>query len=527
MRNIKIFAMVTVTLLPLILLRDFTPVNELRYLSIADEALRNGCFFTFSNHGIPYPEKPPLYFWCIMFGKLLLGKHCMWFLSLFSLIPAYVIVWIMDKWSEREGFGRERLTAMLMLLSCGLFTGMMIMLRMDMLMAMFITLALYTFYKIYKGFGNQIINSILFPVFIFLAIFSKGPIGLLIPLISTVAYLLILKQGKTIIKYWGWKTWSILFILCSLWFISVYIEGGYAYLDNLLFHQTIGRAYHSFHHAQPFFYYLLVMWYAYAPWIFLIIELIVKGIKRKMIRNDCDKFFIVIAISTFILLSIISSKIEVYLLPSFAFFVYASLPLLVNMKDDKWIKLMIAIPAILFVFAIPILNIIGHFINEISLFFYMDAAFLTITGIVTLYRLYARKETLRAINFMAIGLLISIFCGGFGITNINKYLGYGDLCKEALSMSKEYHLNNYYTWKLRRAENMDVYLNKQIIRLDDNEASYKKELKIKNKSLCINHNKFAISGILMVPTAELVNLPTEIRRQPLKIVGSCTAIVIR
>lgn len=36
-------------LLPVLLLRDFTPSNELRYLRIADEALRNHTLFAFTN----------------------------------------------------------------------------------------------------------------------------------------------------------------------------------------------------------------------------------------------------------------------------------------------------------------------------------------------------------------------------------------------------------------------------------------------------------------------------------------------
>ena len=36
-----------IALLPIMLLRDFTPSNELRYLSIVDEALRNGTLFKF------------------------------------------------------------------------------------------------------------------------------------------------------------------------------------------------------------------------------------------------------------------------------------------------------------------------------------------------------------------------------------------------------------------------------------------------------------------------------------------------
>jgi len=65
--------------------RDFTPDNELRYLSIVDEALRNGTLFAFTNQGEIYADKPPLYFWLMMIGKLLLGHHYMWFYSLLSL----------------------------------------------------------------------------------------------------------------------------------------------------------------------------------------------------------------------------------------------------------------------------------------------------------------------------------------------------------------------------------------------------------------------------------------------------------
>ena len=54
------FLLLALSLVPLMALRDVTPANELRYLSIADEALAEGRIFTFSNHGEPYSDKPPL-----------------------------------------------------------------------------------------------------------------------------------------------------------------------------------------------------------------------------------------------------------------------------------------------------------------------------------------------------------------------------------------------------------------------------------------------------------------------------------
>ena len=90
---------IIICLLPVLIGRDFTPTNELRYLSIADEALANGNFFAFTNHGIPYADKPPLYLWLVMAAKVIAGKHVMLLLSMFSVIPAFVLACIMGHWT--------------------------------------------------------------------------------------------------------------------------------------------------------------------------------------------------------------------------------------------------------------------------------------------------------------------------------------------------------------------------------------------------------------------------------------------
>lgn len=51
MKRYIAYAIFCIALLPVLLFRDFTPDNELRYLSIADEAIRSNTFFTFTNHG--------------------------------------------------------------------------------------------------------------------------------------------------------------------------------------------------------------------------------------------------------------------------------------------------------------------------------------------------------------------------------------------------------------------------------------------------------------------------------------------
>ena len=164
------------TLAPMMALRDFSPSNELRYLSIADEALSDGNIFAFTNQGEHYADKPPLYFWLIMLCKLIFGKHSMFVLSLFSFIPACVIIAIMDKWvtSALPGHfnAEERAGAALLASTCGLFLGMSVFLRMDMLMCMWIVLALWTFWKMDNGIGNIKVQQWLLPLYIFLSLFT-------------------------------------------------------------------------------------------------------------------------------------------------------------------------------------------------------------------------------------------------------------------------------------------------------------------------------------------------------------------
>lgn len=223
MKNKYIYLIWFIALLPIMILRDFTPNNELRYLSIVDEAISNGNIFTFTNQGEIYADKPPLHFWLMMLGKLLLGEHRMWYYSLLSFIPSIIIVIIMTRWVRTE-YNINEPTAILMLITTVLFTGVTLVVRMDMLMNMFIVLSLYTFYKMYVGKSNKL-DQWLFPVYLFLALFSKGPLGLLIPLISTTLFLLYNKRMNEFMKYWGWKTLMVIVICCIIWFAGAYFEG--------------------------------------------------------------------------------------------------------------------------------------------------------------------------------------------------------------------------------------------------------------------------------------------------------------
>lgn len=320
-----------IALFPVMIFRDFTPRNELRYLTIADEALRDDHYWSFSFLGEPYADKPPLYLWLLMSARWLFGSHIRWIICLFSLLPALGILHIMDQWTRQlvwpgkgdvasSRFDRDFYTWMTA--TMGLQLGLAVFARMDMLMSFFIVWSLYLYWQ--KG------SSLKFGVLVFLALFSKGPFGVLIPLLVTFVWMLITRDYRTWCKLWSWRAWLVLLVGCTVWFVSVYREGGADYLNNMLFHQTVDRAVEAFHHKRPWYFYLLHLWYTTLPWG----PLALVGIGHYLYRvvrhrttfkaNEQD-FFVVAFLVALVLLSSVSGKLDVYLLPVYAFLSYGGL----------------------------------------------------------------------------------------------------------------------------------------------------------------------------------------------------------
>lgn len=98
--------------------------------------------------------------------------------------------------------------------------------------------------------------------------------------------------------------------------------GGNDFLNNLLVHQNVGRGIDSFHHKEPFYYYLISIWFIIEAWSILVIGLFITGLIKKGIYSTNEQFFAEIIISTFILLSLISSKLSIYSLHFVPIFIY-------------------------------------------------------------------------------------------------------------------------------------------------------------------------------------------------------------
>lgn len=498
--------MMTLCLLPVMATRDFSPSNELRYLSIADEALREGHLFAFTNHGIPYADKPPLYIWIIMLCRLIFGKHSMFVLSLFSFVPSAVIMLVMDKWVMKGRNAIERAAMAFMMGSTAMFLGMGVFLRMDMLMVMFDVLALWAFRR---GKPDQ------FAAFTFLALFTKGPVGLLVPIVTVVVYILSDRisawlrrkrlpedtEGEapmpsgdggriiTSFKCWfGKNFWMIMLCCCATWFLDVYLDGGKEYLHDMLFHQTVGRAVNSFHHGKPAWYYLVQIWPVLLPWSFLCVGAFAASLAslRKGVGQD-ERLFLCVIISTFTMLSCFSGKLSIYLAPIFPFAVYL-IPLVTGRigwwKPMDWLA---AVPIGLFALAGFLLVVSVLFVTLAPerivlagvrstgipwasvVSFLSGSGWLIVAGIalaagsvLAILALFKGWGICAAGPF-AIGLLSCVLLASPLMPVINDYVGYGNLCRDIPEGE------TVYARKVYRPENMDVYLGREVVKIEPND----------------------------------------------------------
>lgn len=488
---LAVFLFTIICLIPEMLMRDFTPSNELRYLSIADEALAGGNFFAFFNHGAAYADKPPLYLWIVMLCKTLTGGHSVFALTLFSILPAFVIVWLMDRWVMSKASVSDRMAMAMMLLTCVMFLGTAVVIRMDMLMCMFIALALFTFWRMYElridgepDGGDAVVYkkcSWLLPVWIFMALFTKGPVGLLVPPVSIAVFLIVKRKWRDIGKYLGLKTWGVIAVLCAIWFTCVFFDGGMEYLDNLLFKQTMGRAVKAFTHSRPFWFYAVAILWCIAPYTFILVVGLVESvwpsgknkaeIPAESVRSDLEIFFLCIIGSTFVMLSSFSSKLPVYLVPMFPFVVYL-FPLVSSRKGTRrWLVWAIAIPAaIMSLAALVSMLVLAGIVNvnalvpelyEYNFAFSgatkIAAALLFIGNLLALWFLFRRRQWNLPVFMMGASLLLMIYAASGVLVKANPYMGYREVCQDVPEGTE------VVTLFVHRPENMDVYLGRQIV----------------------------------------------------------------
>lgn len=301
--------------------------DEVRYGNAYQNLVNAGKWMVLSLNGQPYPDKPPVYFWFLWLLDTITPADMptVFFLGaalsgLFFLAASYVL-------ARTLGFDRTvRLSGVLILMGTFLLAGLFHYSRMDLMFAALIVLSHACFYR---AFTSELQGR--WPLYGFLlagvATLVKGPLGFLFPLLTCAVFLIWKGEFRRFFTRQMGAGLLVMLAMLALWIVGVIIAEGPSFLlDTVLGKHVIQRATKTFHHREPFYYYLIAFPLAWLPWTLFAFVSPVKRVfslaqwgswwaSRRQVGPR--GFLWIMFAATFVFLSSLSGKVLIYILPMF------------------------------------------------------------------------------------------------------------------------------------------------------------------------------------------------------------------
>lgn len=302
--------------------------DEVRYGNAYQNLVNAGKWMVLSLNGQPYPDKPPVYFWFLWLIDTVTPADMptVFFIGaalsgLMFLAASYVLARVL-------GFDKTvSLSGVLILLGTFLLAALFHYSRMDLMFAALIILS-HAFF--YKAFTSE--KQGLWPLYAFLiagvATLVKGPLGFIFPLLTCAVFLLWKGEIRRFLTRQMLVGFLGMLALLALWIVGVILAEGPAFLtDTVLGKHVIQRATKTFHHREPFYYYIIAFPLAWLPWtLFAFVAPVKKAFSLTewggwwQARREIGPrgFLWIMFGATFIFLSSLSGKVLIYILPMFA-----------------------------------------------------------------------------------------------------------------------------------------------------------------------------------------------------------------
>ena len=313
--------------------------DEVRYASAYKSMVDSGEWLVMHLNGAVYPDKPPLFFW-FLHGldeaakailplvpfSITVTQNMLFFAGvaisgLLCLLATHALASLVGRVDRRTV-----LAADLVLLSGFFFAAMAHYLRMDLLFAAFITFShVFLFHAWVRD--KAPLLMVLGYLCAGAAVLVKGPLGLAFPLLAGLCFLI--WQGRFLRFF---KLDSLFGLVVGLavpgvWLALAWMNAGDDFLNNILHKQILARALDTWHHAEPWYHYLITFPLIWLPWTLILLFLpwgrflnkgMRDGIKTSRTKDGAGIAYLWCAfLPGAVLLSLVSIKLPVYCLPLF------------------------------------------------------------------------------------------------------------------------------------------------------------------------------------------------------------------
>ena len=289
--------------------------DEYIYTQIAKEMVKTGDFVTLHFMGKPWFIHPPLYMWLTAatgkffgFSETVARIWC----AIFGVIGV-VFTYLLGK----ELFSRR----------AGIIAGVILATTMQYIIqsriAVFdpplVALMLAAVYFFHMGRIHEDKKYfLLFFASMAFAVLMKGPVGLVLPLIVIIPYLIFSGEFRLLFQL-NWVKGVLLFLLItSPWYIAEWAIHGKKFMDTMFGFYTFGRFLRPIEtHAGPWYYYFIIIPVGFLPWTAFLPAIIGKLLKDRKERNSL--FVILWVLIAFVFFSVARTKLPGYVLSIYPF----------------------------------------------------------------------------------------------------------------------------------------------------------------------------------------------------------------
>ncbi|WP_287598960.1 glycosyltransferase family 39 protein [Thermomonas sp.] len=324
-------------------LRDPWPADEPRFALVAKQMVESGNWLFPMRGSELYSDKPPLFMWMQASVLWLTGNLRIAFL-LPSLLAALGTLWCVTDLGARLWTRRVGLYAGWATLLTIQFTWQAKKAQIDPMVVFWITLSCYALLRHVLHGPNWRLWALGW---------AAAGLGTITKGVGVIALLLLIPAAVASLRGWAGvrihardaRFWlgPLAFIgACGVWLVPMLIAalghggGDYrAYVDDILLRQTVTRYANSWHHGQPWWYFIEVLLTAWLPTA-LALPWAIPAWRRRLRRRDA-RFLIPLGwvLLVFVFFSIPSGKRDMYILPALPMLALALAPLLPGLLRRK------------------------------------------------------------------------------------------------------------------------------------------------------------------------------------------------
>ncbi|MDR1356826.1 MAG: glycosyltransferase family 39 protein [Tannerellaceae bacterium] len=337
-----ILVICAISVLPWIGLGDYSTKGEPREAAVAISMLESGNWVLPQAYADEFAYKPPMAHWMMAAFSIPQG-----YVSEFTSRLPSALAYILLIGATLLFFGRslrfqDTFIAVLLLLTCIEIHRAGTTARVDMLLTAFIVAGLYALYR-WEDCRELKGLPLAVPLLLGCAALTKGPVGIVLPLLTFGVYLLALRKYRLIIIFKALVYAGVSSIFLPLiWYVAAWRQGGDDFMNVIMaenfgrfFHITAANANYDLGHENGAWYNVLTLIAGFMPWTALYLFSLpglkpgkpvtpVKNLLNKAITGfrsmeKLRQFSLVALVCILVFYSIPLSKRSVYLMPAYPF----------------------------------------------------------------------------------------------------------------------------------------------------------------------------------------------------------------